>query len=610
MQKFLIIAAIALFAVALATPVVEDSWDAEDELLQRVHEDATPLTLLQKNSADEAAANAAANKAKAAAAAKVEAKEGAAEKKAAAEAAKLGKADKELSAKAAKANAAQAAKNAKDAASMVKKVEAANAASKKADADEKKNKKDTKALLAKLAKESGAAKAATAKRLAAAKAAQKTIAAKKAKAEADKKAAEEAEKKNEADLKAKTKAIDSKFTKEKAAIDAKLAAGEKKMNAEQKKAEADYQGELKKNAAKAAKAQKAVDDEAKANAKKADKEMKAIDSKYKKIDDKLKAKNAKYAAAAAKAAAALKAKRTKEAAAKEKKAKKVEADFKHTMATTVKEKDDKRDAALKKAKDYKAHTAEVQKKQEAKTKAIDAIDNELGNAMCDTTECQLPTGKCVKTKCNGGSKYYLNTDLVTCTTTKSPATENAGCANEHGMAGLKWGGEKPTPAPTFAPSSSACKAAVAAFAKKYGAVPASSSLSAVACSAKKTDRKAEIAVRAKVLMFLKVKETCPEECNGSVKVTEMDDSTHTQQNCVPQSFYTGMVSMFDLKARKKSGTGGRFTEGVRLRACRQACTAEAGWAQAAGTKFPGSSAICKGRNFKRVRLASRVGKKL
>merc|ERR1711988_2031967 len=239
-----------------------------------------------------------------------------------------------------------------------------------------------------------------------------------------------------------------------AAIDAKLAAGEKKMNAEQKKAEADYQGELKKNAAKAAKAQKAVDDEAKANAKKADKEMKAIDSKYKKIDDKLKAKNAKYAAAAAKAAAALKAK-------------KVEADFKHTMATTVKEKDDKRDAALKKAKDYKAHTAEVQKKQEAKTKAIDAIDNELGNAMCDTTECQLPTGKCVKTKCNGGSKYYLNTDLVTCTTTKSPATENAGCANEHGMAGLKWGGEKPTPAPTFAPSSSACKAAVAAFAKKY-----------------------------------------------------------------------------------------------------------------------------------------------
>merc|ERR1712159_487160 len=156
------------------------------------------------------------------------------------------------------------------------------------------------------------------------------------------------------------------------------------------------------------------------------------------------------------------------------------------------------------------------------------------------------------------------------------------------MAGLKWGGEKPTPAPTFAPSSSACKAAVAS-------------------SAKKTDRKAEIAVRAKVLMFLKVKETCPEECNGSVKVTEMDDSTHTQQNCVPQSFYTGMVSMFDLKARSKSGTGGRFAAGVRLRACRQACTAEAGWAQAAGTKFPGSSAICKGKDFKRKRLASRVG---
>merc|ERR1712094_96638 len=130
--------------------------------------------------------------------------------------------------------------------------------------------------------------------------------------------------------------------------------------------------------------------------------MKGIDAKYKKIDDKLAAKNKKYADAAAKAAAALKAKRTKEAAAKEKKAKGVEAKFQKTMATTVKEKDDKRDAALKKAKDYKAHTAEVQAKQEAKTKAIDAIDNELGNAMCDTTEYQLPTGKCVKTKCNGG----------------------------------------------------------------------------------------------------------------------------------------------------------------------------------------------------------------
>merc|ERR1711924_2522 len=55
------------------------------------------------------------------------------------------------------------------------------------------------------------------------------------------------------------------------------------------------------------------------------------------------------------------------------------------------------------------------------------------------------------------------------------------------------------------------------------------------------------------------------------------------------------------------GTGGRFAEGVRLRACRQSCTAEAGWAQAAGTKFPGSSAICKGKDFKRKRLASRVG---
>merc|ERR1719486_134801 len=114
MQKFLVVVAIALFASALAAPAFEDSWDVEDELLQRVYEDSTPLSLIQKTSADVAHAKSVA----AAGAAKVAAK-----------------AEDTYT----KEEAAAGKKAASDAADMVTKVKAADKMSADADAAEKKN---------------------------------------------------------------------------------------------------------------------------------------------------------------------------------------------------------------------------------------------------------------------------------------------------------------------------------------------------------------------------------------------------------------------------------------------------------------------------------------
>merc|ERR1719446_1296716 len=46
-MKFLACTALVLLAVTLAFPVVEDSIVSEDEMLERVFSDSTPLTLMQ-----------------------------------------------------------------------------------------------------------------------------------------------------------------------------------------------------------------------------------------------------------------------------------------------------------------------------------------------------------------------------------------------------------------------------------------------------------------------------------------------------------------------------------------------------------------------------------
>merc|ERR1719486_1605511 len=127
MQKILVIAAIALFATTLAAPVFEDSWDVEDELLQRVHEDSTPLSLMQADPSTVAHAEAEKDKATkaAAAAAGDEAKYTAEEADAHKKATALAKEDKANSDAAAKANLAAAKDAAKYAASAMSKSAAA-----------------------------------------------------------------------------------------------------------------------------------------------------------------------------------------------------------------------------------------------------------------------------------------------------------------------------------------------------------------------------------------------------------------------------------------------------------------------------------------------------
>merc|ERR1719502_1676430 len=63
----MIVAALALVALANALPVMEDDWDANDALLQRLYKDSTPLTtLMQADPSTEAAAKAKADENKAA----------------------------------------------------------------------------------------------------------------------------------------------------------------------------------------------------------------------------------------------------------------------------------------------------------------------------------------------------------------------------------------------------------------------------------------------------------------------------------------------------------------------------------------------------------------
>jgi hypothetical protein len=266
------------------------------------------------------------------------------------------------------------------------------------------------------------------------------------------------------------------------------------------------------------------------------------------------------------------------------------------------------------AKKAKAHAKEVnvkdaatEVKTKAKTKEISHKDGEIG--MCNGHQCQSADGKCHGVlPYDKTSKLYLGEDLVHCTD-KEPKDGPIGSDAETNSAGLSWShAETPTPPPTPAASSSECLANVAAFKKTYGSVPSTSSVSAVACSGPQpTTAKTEPAAKAKTLAFLKIKSTCPKACNGYDSVVDKDGKTTTTGICITPEDYKGIMEQLEsVNVYKKSGTGGRFTAGIGMRACRMACNSEAGWASAAGLPIPGASPLCKGKDFKRKRLASRV----
>merc|ERR1711998_293644 len=262
----------------------------------------------------------------------------------------------------------------------------------------------------------------------------------------------------------------------------------------------------------------------------------------------------------------------------------------------------------KKMKKAAAKEADAKKaKAHAKAKEISHKDGEIG--MCNGHQCQGKDGKCYGVlPYDKTSKLYLGEDLVHCTTTE-PKDGPIGSDAETNSAGLPWShAETPTPPPTPAASSSECLANVAAFKKTYGSVPSTSSVSAVACSGPQpTTPKTEPAAKAKTLAFLKIKSTCPKACNGYDSVVDKDGKTTTTGICITPEDYKGIMDQLESVAvYKKSGTGGRFKAGIGMRACRMACNSEAGWASAAGLPIPGASPLCKGKDFKRKRLASRV----
>merc|ERR1711998_400615 len=380
---------------------------------------------------------------------------------------------------------------------------------------------------------------------------------------------------------------------EKKAIDDKLAAGEKKLSAEQKAAEEKYKGELKANADKADKANKAIAKEAKDNASHAKAVMDKIDKDAAAAKAKLDGKIASEKKAKAKAAVAAKNEKIDEG--KMKKAAAKEADAKKAKAH---------------AKEVNVKDAATEVKTKAKTKEISHKDGEIG--MCNGHRCQSADGKCHGVlPYDKSSKLYLGEDLVHCTT-KEPKDGPIGSDAETNSAGLSWShAETPTPPPTPAASSSECLANVATFKKTYGSVPSTSSVSAVACSGPQpTTAKTEPAAKAKTLAFLKIKSTCPKACNGYDSVVDKDGKTTTTGICITPEDYKGIMEQLESVAvYSKSGTGGRFAAGIGMRACRMACNSEAGWASAAGLPIPGASPLCKGKDFKRKRLASRVGLK-
>lgn len=601
MQKILVIAAIALFATTLAAPVVEDSWDVEDELLQRVHEDSTPLSLMQADPSSikhaEDAKTKAAGEAKAAAG--DEAKYTAEEKTTGAAAKKLAAEDKANSDAAAKANLAAAKSAASYAASALKKSAAATEATLAAKEQNAKFKKEMADVEAKMAHEDGAAKDASKARLkkvAAGIAANdaeiktQTAAGKKAaadlvKAHADLKAAKTKATGEYAtkikDLNAATKKAEGAFAKEKASADK---AYNEKMAANKKEADA---------------AEAAIAKEAKDNAAAASKEQAAIKDKYDKIDAahaKVKASEAKTKADEAKALAAKRGSEDKEKDAAHVAADKAnDARLKHIDAT--------KGAAFRKAKAEAAASfakaAADQKARKAASEAAAGFDSKLVdcNPNGNDYSCFDPkTRTCHDTACKSGSssKLYMEQPSQHCTTKVIQCEDlNYGYGN-NGNDALEKAGIATTKAPTPSPPSAACTAAEASSGFMKG-----TSISAAACGPVKTNGD-EYALRKKALAYINMMTTCTASpqapmCNDATAV-KVDSKVASDQTvtkaCVDPHDYVGLkMQIAHLDVYHASGTNGRFTAGLSATACRIACSFELGYKQN-GFTMPGASTSC------------------
>merc|ERR550537_1743503 len=504
---------VALVAVTYALPVVEDTWAPEDELLQRVFSDSTPMSLMQADPTTIADAKAKKEKAegemKAAEAdeKKFTEEEAALTTKAAA----LKAASEELKDKATKENQAAAAAAAANAADVMKKAEAAEAATKKAEADAKAFQKEMSDLEAKMKKETGDEAKKTAARIAKVKAELKKNADDKKAAEDAKAAAEAALKKAGEDLAATKKNILDKYNATVKANKAKLDADTAKLDGEEKAMHAKFAKEDLDNKQKAKLAEEAVADEAAAK--------KAVTDAH----------NAAFKAAA------------------EKKAKKVEAEYAADMAVVHRQDKIAADAEALAKKENAAAVA-YQKKGDEEESNQDAYDAEMVECATDGSECMdAKTKKCLKIDDKKGP--WLDTaDLVHCSMKEQHVSE---------YSGEDWVGKSNAPDPVPREKASpeckklvAANKAAAAVYKTHGKdFPAVE----LACGDNKgasgdstngptkvyTDRVAALKALAAAMT------ECPEFCfDDTTTDTENDKGEKTTDNngiCIDKSFWAGFA---------------------------------------------------------------------
>merc|ERR1719171_1021596 len=547
---------VALVAVTYALPVVEDTWAPEDELLQRVFSDSTPMSLMQ---ADPSTIKHAAD---------AKAKADAEAKEAGADEAKFAKEESDLTAKAAKlkeasaklrdaataANQKAASDAAANAADTMKKAQEAAAATAKAEAAGAKFQAEMKTLQADLAKQDGDAAAATKARIAKVEAELKANDEAKAKAQADGKAAAAALKKSGEDLAAEKKKILDDYNSKTAAMGAKLKADTAKLDADHKAMEDKFDKMDMDNAAKAKAATAAVAAEKAQNDKDAAAEKAAINSKYAKIKAAHDKANAAWDDKAAVDA-------TREGTKKdfEKKAAAAQADYDAKMAhaATLKKIADEAAAAL--AASVKK-SEEDQKAADAAANAGDAKDAEDTECAIDGSECRAEDGTCKKISDKGP---YLGDDYVSCS--DKPGDHGG----EYG--GEAWMGADNAPAAVVPEEpSDECKKLLDANADAKAAMATHDDMPLVnaACKdgGKLGDDKDTPAKYQKVLDALgaicDAMGECPEYCYPGTGTTTDDGVTDTLGNCIDKGTYAGFKQMIDdMPVYEKSGTNGRFTAG-------------------------------------------------
>jgi len=566
----------------------EESWYDSNDLLQRLHEDSTPLaSLIQMTSPESIAA---ADKAKAAQDAIVfkasddEEKLKRDEAEHAKQANELNKKQLKLQSDAEIANAKATNTAAADASAAAEEATQATQATVKASEESVKLQKQYDAYIKQMGTETSSASAASQAR---AEAVEKQIIANNNTIIAEKAAQKQimANMKDAAAALKTKKAMIATAYKDRTAVLKEVAEkGQASIAAEGVKISAEYKKAMKGNNQTTTAEQKAISDEALANHKAAKKAMRDIDTKFNDI----KAVNEKKQKAwVQKQALSEKATKTHNKKFKEKfqkEAAKADEEYKKAM---VKVEGLKQAVATAKLA-FNASTVQAAKEEAAEQKldaAADSKDDAMAECATDGSECQdATTFACVKVNDKNGP--WMSADMYTCTKTKP---------SQQAYGGVTWAGVPPplpkTPLPKATPECKAMRASFKAspFGKYYnkGSVPP---FQGVACSDSKdfSKKKQEHFFSKKKQAFLAVfamAEACPPWC---MPHTATSDGLTADTNGV--CLTSDVISMFveqieDLPVYKNMGTNNKIPAGPPSDLCRMATEFSEGFG-AGGSNAP------------------------